>query len=69
MVAALDDENALAMVKAEIEHITSKGEPDAFDELWPADKAELMELMNEPNEKDTVSHDEYLKATARWRMA
>jgi hypothetical protein len=67
MVAALDDENALAMVKAEIEYFNGNGEPDVFDELSTEDREELNQLLNEPAEKDTVSHDEYLKATARWR--
>ncbi len=65
----MEDENALAIVKAEIEYINSKGSLGEFDELSPNDAAELMELINEPDEKDTVSHDEYLKATARWRMS
>ena len=69
MVALLEDENALAIVKAEIEYINNKGELDTFNGLSPADRVELMELINEPDEKDTVSHDEYLKATARWRMS
>jgi hypothetical protein len=69
MVAALEDENALAMIKAEIEYINNKGELDVFSELSAGDKAELMELINEPGEKDTISHNEYLKATARWRTS
>lgn len=40
---------------------------DAIDELCDEDKAELLELINEPDEKDTVSHEEYLMATERWR--
>ncbi len=67
LVANLNDENALAMVKAEIEYFNNKEELDVLDELSADDRAELMELINEPDEKDTLNHDEYLKATARWR--
>ena len=42
---------------------------DLFDELSDKDKAELMELINEPDEKDTVCHDKYLKDTERWRSS
>jgi len=69
MVASMEDENALAMVKAEIDYINNKGELNVLDELSPKDRLELMELFNEPDDKDTVSHDEYLKATARWRTS
>jgi len=67
LVANLNDENALAMVKAEIEYFNNKEDLDVLDELSADDRAELMELINEPDEKDTLNHDEYLKATARWR--
>jgi hypothetical protein len=67
LVTALDDENALALLKAEIEYINSDGQLDVIDELSPNDKDELMGLINEPIEKDTITHEEYLKATARWR--
>jgi hypothetical protein len=54
------------MVKAEIEYIKSKGELDVFAELALNDSADQQELISEPDEKDTVSHEEYLNATARW---
>ena len=38
-----------------------------MDELSPDDKTELLELIHEPDEKNTVTLEEYLKATARWR--
>jgi len=69
MVTNLDDESALATVKAEIEYITNSSELDVLDELSPADRAELIGVLDEPDEKDMVSHDEYLKATARWRTS
>ncbi len=67
MITGLDDENALALLKAEIEYINSDGQLDVIDELSPNDKAELMGLINEPIEKNTITHEEYLNATARWR--
>lgn len=36
---------------------------DILDDLSPVDRDELMELINEPDEKETLSHEEYLKAT------
>ena len=38
-----------------------------FDNLSTEDREELLELINEPADKDIISHEEFLKATARWR--
>lgn len=67
MVESLDDDG-LAIVKAEIEYINN-AEPDVIDQLSERDRAELLQLINDPDEKDTVSHEEYLKATSRWRIS
>lgn len=40
-----------------------------FDNLSPDDKAELLELIDEPDDKDVITHEEFLKATARWRTS
>jgi len=68
MVTALHLDQALALLKAEIESFNSSGELDVMEVLAPDDKAELLELILEPDEKNTVTHEEYLKATARWRV-
>ncbi len=36
-------------------------------ELNDADKEELLNLVNEPDEKDTLTETEYKAATAKWR--
>ena len=69
MVAELEDENALATVKAEIEYFNSNGKLDVFDDLSPEDRAELMRLIDEPDDENTISHEDYLKTTARWRTS
>ncbi len=42
---------------------------DNFENLSPEDREELLELINEPADKDIITHEEYLKATARWRTS
>jgi hypothetical protein len=66
MVSAIDDEQLLELVKADIEYFSSK-ETDILDELNDADKEELMNQAKEPDEKDTLTEEEYKAATARWR--
>lgn len=67
MVSSIDDEQLLQLVKADIEYFNNKDE-DIFDELNPADKEELMNLLSEPDEKDTLTEDEFKAATAKWRI-
>jgi len=66
MVSKIDDEQLLALVKAEIEYFSNK-ETDILDALNDDDREELMSLINEPDEKDTLTEDEYKSATAKWR--
>ncbi len=66
MVSAIDDVQLLELVKADIEYFNNK-EEDIFDELNPDDKEELMNLLYEPDEKDTLTEDEFKAATAKWR--
>ena len=40
---------------------------DWWDELTEAQQIELSNLINEPDDKDIVSDEEFLKLTARWR--
>jgi hypothetical protein len=54
------------LVKADIEYFNNKAE-DIFDELSSKDKEELINLINEPDEKDTLTEDEFKAATAKWR--
>ena len=66
MVASIDHEELLELVKADIEHFHNKA-VDIFDELSSKDKEELINLINEPDEKDTLTEDEFKAATAKWR--
>lgn len=67
MVAALNDEEALSILKNEIEVLSHQSNHDAIDDLPAKERAELMQLINEPDEKDTISFDEYKRLTERWR--
>lgn len=66
MVAAINDEQLLALVKSDIEYFRDK-KVDILDELNDADKAELMSQVNEPDEKDTLTEEQYKAATGKWR--
>ena len=66
MVSSIEDERLLELVKADIEYFNDKN-TDIIDELNNEDREELMNLLNEPDEKDTMTEDEYKAATAKWR--
>ncbi len=66
MVADTEDEQLLALVKADIEYFNSK-ETDIPDELTYTDKEELITLANEPDEKDILTEEEFKERTAKWR--
>lgn len=66
MVSAIEDENLLELVKADIQYFTNQ-ETDILDGLSYSDQEELLNLANEPTEKDTLSENEFKEATARWR--
>ena len=66
MVSAIEDPQLLELVKADIEYFGNKA-TDILDELYYADKEELLSLANEPDEKDTITEEEFKEATARWR--
>ncbi len=67
MISTIEDEQLLQLLKADIEYFTDTG-TDILDELNDADKEDLMNLVNEPDEKDTLTENEYKAATAKWRM-
>jgi hypothetical protein len=66
MVSSINDDVLLEFVKADIEYFNDKN-TDILDELTDADRQELINLATEPDEKDTVTEDEYKERTARWR--
>jgi len=63
LVEECDNDNLLEEAKELLQP-----EKDWWDELTEEQQAELTKLINEPDEKDTLSFEEYLNTTARWRM-
>jgi hypothetical protein len=66
MVSSINDEQLLELVKADIEYFRDKN-TDILDDLNNTDREELLNLLNEPDEKDTLTEDDYKAATAKWR--
>ena len=66
MVSSIEDEQLLELVKADIEYFNNK-KADIFDELNETDREELLNMVNESDEKDILSEDEYKAITAKWR--
>jgi hypothetical protein len=65
-ISAIKDENLLTMLEEELSyHLYTNA--DITDDLTPYELKELISLANEPTDKDTISLDEYRKATERWR--
>ena len=62
-VEECDNDNLLEEAKELL-----SAEKDWRDELTEEQQAELTKLINEPDVKDTLSHEEYLKATKRWHI-
>ncbi len=67
MISVTEDENLLALVKADIQYFNDK-ETDILDDLYYSDKEELLNLSNEPDEKDTLSEAGFKEATSKWRI-
>ncbi len=62
-VEECDNDNLLEEAKELL-----SAEKDWWDELTEEQQTELTKLINEPDEKDTLSHEEYLKTTERWHI-
>ena len=62
-VEECDNDNLLEEAKELL-----SAEKDWWDELTEEQQAELTKLINEPDVKDTLSREEYLKATERWHI-
>ncbi|MFC4230768.1 hypothetical protein ACFOW1_02625 [Parasediminibacterium paludis] len=68
MVASIDDENILSILKTDIEELNQQAKHDWADELSEEEFKELEAQLNEPDtEENCVSWDEYQKLTAKWR--
>jgi hypothetical protein len=66
-IQSIEDEDLLVHLNSEVNYFTKKNIADVTDSLSNEDFEELSNLMKEPFGEDTVSLDEYKKATARWR--
>lgn len=66
-IQLIEDESLLTILNSEVNYFTQKNKADVTDSLSKEDFEELSNLMKEPFGEDTVSLDEYKKATARWR--
>lgn len=66
-IQSIEDEDLLVHLNSEVNYFTKKNLADVTDSLSNEDFEELSNLMKEPFGEDTVSLDEYKKATARWR--
>ncbi|MDI9364957.1 MAG: hypothetical protein QM541_08395 [Flavobacterium sp.] len=66
-IQLIEDESLLTLLNSEVNYFTQKNVTDITDSLSKEDFEELSNLMKEPFGENTVSLDEYKKATARWR--
>ncbi len=65
-IGGINDERILTMLEEELSYHLQK-KTDITDELTPYELSELITLASESSDKDTVSLNEYRKATERWR--
>ena len=66
LIQATDNDSLLQLIKADIE-LFSDSEKDVTDDLPDEDKEELKRLAEEPDANETLSEEEFIKATSRWR--
>jgi phenylacetate-coenzyme A ligase PaaK-like adenylate-forming protein len=62
-----EDENLLSMVKEDIAFYQTAKNTDVTDGLSIEQLKELEQLSTEPEEKDTMTLNEFNKATDKWR--
>ena len=67
LIEETNDEGLLSLVKEDIVFYKSSKEIDITDSLSPDQLKELEKLASEPDEKDTMTLDEFNKATDKWR--
>ena len=65
-ITEIKDEHALEMLEESLSYFTDQSK-DITDGLSASDLKELETLVNEPDDKDILTEEEYKKATARWR--
>ena len=67
LIDETNDEELLSMVKEDMAFYKTTKDADVTDNLSVKQVKELEELAAEPDEKDTMTLDEFNKATDKWR--
>jgi hypothetical protein len=68
MVASIDDENILFILKQDINELNQQGKHDWADELSEEEFKELEAQLNEPDtEENCVSQEEFNQFIQKWR--
>ncbi|CAN5516502.1 hypothetical protein BH10BAC3_BH10BAC3_13960 [soil metagenome] len=66
-IAATEDEALLALLHENVNKFTNPKYENSFFELDPEDRLELIDMLEEDEEKNVAGEDEYQKATSKWR--
>jgi hypothetical protein len=64
----IEDEELLSLLKEDILSYEKKGSADIIDDLSEEQLQELKTLLEDDDLKDTQTHDEFKKATDKWRI-
>jgi uncharacterized protein YbaP (TraB family) len=67
LIDETNDEEMLSMVKEDIAFYKTAKDVDVTDNLSPEQLKELEQLTIEPDEKNTMTLNEFNKATGKWR--
>lgn len=67
LIDETNDEDLLSMVKEDIAYYKTSRDVDVTDNLSAKQLKELEQLAAEPDEKDTMTLNEFNKATDKWR--
>jgi hypothetical protein len=67
LIDETNDEGLLSMVKEDIAFYKTAKDVDVTDSLSAEQLKELEQLATEPDEKDTMTLNEFNKATGKWR--
>lgn len=68
LIDETNDENLLSMVKEDIVYYKTAKDIDVTDGLSAEQLKELEELATEPDQKDSMTLNEFNKATSKWRI-
>lgn len=66
-ISNTNDENLLLLLKADYEYFAEDAKQDVTDDLFADDRAELINLVNEPFGYETISQQQLDEAIRQWR--